>query len=128
VLRAGTPRPWDPDTPTGHDPVLGDSASPESAAAAEHGAASARGRPRRRPLYAIVAAVVLAAAGTAGALLIPDHGDAPPTGGGRPAGGEFTAKAPWRLVVDDQISGDNVGCNVTMTNTGTGEPPANSWC
>jgi hypothetical protein len=68
-----------------------------------------------------VAAVVLAVAGTVGALLIPDGRDSPPPGRGHPASGTLTAVSPWRLVVRNKIGGSNDGCTVTVTNTGTGK-------
>jgi hypothetical protein len=68
-----------------------------------------------------VAAVVLAVAGTVGALLIPDSRDSPSAGRGHPASGTVTAASPWRLVVRNKIGYSNDGCTVTVTNTGTGK-------
>lgn len=78
-------------------------------------------RPRRRRLvYAAAAALVLAAAGAAATLLIRDRGDSPREAG-RPTGNEITAAGAWRLVISNKIEGDSKGCNVTVTNTDSGE-------
>ncbi|WP_265565592.1 protein kinase domain-containing protein [Streptomyces hygroscopicus] len=83
---------------------------------------------RRRVVYAAGAAVVLAVVGTAAAQLLPDHSG--PTKGSQSkasqerrirASGGFTAASPWRLVVSDQIGGQDNGCTVTLTNTSTGQ-------
>ncbi|WP_026239426.1 serine/threonine-protein kinase [Parafrankia discariae] len=75
-----------------------------------------RRRGRRRLVIALVAAVVvLAAGGTAAALLI---------GGGDDGASDtvFTADAPWRLRISDEIQGsDDTGCAVTVTDTATGD-------
>ena len=77
--------------------------------------------PRRRVVYAAVAALVLAVAGTAATLLVLNRGDSPREAG-RPASNEITAAAAWRLVISNKIEAGNSGCTVTVTNTATGDP------
>ena len=75
---------------------------------------------RRRLVYAAGVAVLLAAAGTAAALLFLDRRD--PSGeGARLANNEFSATSPWRLVIRQ---GGDKSCVVTLTNKGTGEQNA----
>lgn len=69
-------------------------------------------RTRTLPLAVGIAVVAVAATATIGALVLrgrtgPGNGTAPPTV-------EFTAEAPWRLLVRDQRSGDDTGCSVTV--------------
>jgi hypothetical protein len=99
----------------------GDLVPPAADGPAEAGGPPRAGGPgrRRRMLYA-AAAAVLAIAATAAILLIRSLGD-PPADGGSPAAGEFTARSPWRLVIDDKIEGEDNGCDVVLTNTVTGE-------
>jgi hypothetical protein len=103
-------------------------AQPEPAVAAPGPSPAGTGdrpvRPRRRLAYAAAAvAVVLAAGGVAGALLIPDGTD-PPGNGDDPASNEFTATAPWRLVIRDEIQGNDQGCDVVLSDADTGEEKA----
>jgi len=77
-------------------------------------------RPRRhRLMYVAGAAVTLAAIGLVSALPILNRGDSPAESGRSAQGDEFTAAAPWRLVIRDNISNKNVGCNVILTKTDT---------
>ena len=109
---------------------------PEEAAAAGPGPTSdrrpqpaigpwyARALPlRRRLIYVVGAAVVLVVAAVAAVLLLRDSGNTPTDGG--PLGpDEFTAESPWRLVIRDNISGMDNGCDVTVTSTDSGEQKA----
>ena len=72
--------------------------------------------PRRRRLYAGVAASVLAATGIAVTAIVLDRASSSREAG-RPAGNEIIAAAPWRLQITDKT---NKGCTVTVTNTDTG--------
>jgi eukaryotic-like serine/threonine-protein kinase len=64
--------------------------------------------------------VVLVVAAAAAALLLADRGDVP-SGGGVLAQDEFTATSPWRLVIRDNITDMNNGCDVTVTHIASGE-------
>ncbi|WP_241831143.1 serine/threonine-protein kinase [Parafrankia soli] len=79
-------------------------------------------RRRRRVVIALVAAVVvLAAGGTAAALLTTSGGD-DGTSDTTTFTADFTADAPWRLRISDEIQGtDDTGCTVTVTDTATGD-------
>lgn len=77
-------------------------------------------RERRRWWYAGAAALVLAVAAAIAIPLLLRHGASTVDGPLRQA--EFTASSPWRLVIRDNISDNNNGCTVTVTNTGTREP------
>ena len=109
----------------------------EVSAADSPSGTSAGGRPPRRPIgqwgihalqrhrrliYAAGAVVVLAIAAVAAALLLKDP-DAP-TGQVLLHQEEFTATSPWRLVIRDNISGNDAGCDVTVTNVQSGEQVA----
>lgn len=96
---------------------------------------SAGGRPQRpigqrftsaiqqhRLIYAAGAVVVLAAAAVATALMLKDH--SAPQGGGHLQEEEFTATSPWRLVIRDNASGADAGCEVTVTNVESGKQVA----
>ncbi len=72
----------------------------------------------RRWIYIVGAAVVLATAGVAAALLLNDRDT--PTGQVLLTKEEFTATSPWRLVIRDNISGNDDGCDVTVTNVQSG--------
>ena len=88
-------------------------------------------RPRvstRTVLYAVAGALLLGGAVLVGLLLAP-RGDSPSGGAGSgPAtgatSGRLTATAPWRLVIRDNIEGNDVGCDVTVTNTRSGDQRA----
>lgn len=76
---------------------------------------------RRRWLaYVAIALAVLVIAGFVVALRLMDGGN-PRTGGGSSTGDQFTATAPWRLVIDDRREGMDGGCDVTVTNIDTNE-------
>jgi hypothetical protein len=96
-------------------------AEPTADAAAPRPGSAGGGRVRRRRLAYAAAAVaaVLATGAIAGALLIPDGTD-PPDGGGSPGSNEFTATAPWRLVIRDEIQSNDQGCDVTLSDADTG--------
>jgi hypothetical protein len=70
-------------------------------------------------IYVAGAAVVLAVAAAAAPWLL-DRGDAP-TEDGPLRQEQFTTTSPWRLVIRNNISGTNNGCDVTVTNIGSGE-------
>jgi len=82
--------------------------------------------PRRGRRLAIVlgvtAVVLLAAAGSVIGLLLADRGDDDGgSGDGASASDvQFSATAPWRLTVDDQMQGDDTGCNIDLTETVSG--------
>jgi caspase domain-containing protein len=79
-------------------------------------AAPAAAAPRRVPRWAYAAgagAVVLAGAATTFVLLQNNDGGR----GGQTTTDGFTATAPWRFVIRDDIQGEDVGCNVTLTRT-----------
>jgi Caspase domain len=85
------------------------------------------GPPQRRPwtgrrlIYAAVAAALVAIAGVAGTLLLllPDGTD-PPSDGGNGGANDFSASAPFRLVIRDEIQGSDNGCTVSVRNDDTG--------
>jgi hypothetical protein len=68
-------------------------------------------------VYAAGAAAALAVVGVAAVLLILNRGDSPPESQHPAQGEEFTAVAPWRLEIRDNISGMDNGCSVILTNT-----------
>ncbi|HZN18324.1 MAG TPA: caspase family protein [Micromonosporaceae bacterium] len=72
---------------------------------------------RRRLVYASGAVAVLVVAAMA-VLLIADSDTA--RKGGVRGQGEFTATSPWRLVIRDNISGMDNGCDVTVARTDGG--------
>ena len=87
-------------------------------------------RPRvstRTVIYAVAAALLLGGAVLLGVLLAPGSpSGSTGTSGGSSTGtgaasGQLTATAPWRIVIRDNIEGNDVGCNVTVTNTRTGD-------
>ncbi|MEJ3744953.1 caspase family protein [Actinomycetes bacterium KLBMP 9797] len=75
---------------------------------------------RRRSIYVAGAAVVLVVAAAAAVLLIWDPGDGR-TEDGPLRQAEFAATSPWRLVVRDNISVADNGCDVTVTKVDSGE-------
>ena len=81
----------------------------------------------RKVAYAVAAALLLGSAVVVGVLLASDP-SAPPsndsggsTGGSSDTSGTLRAKAPWRLVIRDHIEGNDVGCDVTLTNADSEE-------
>ena len=115
--RLATPEPATPEPPP---PTPAPEQAPPGPAA----------RPRvskRTVIYAVAAALLLGGAVLLGVLLAPGS----PSGstgssGGSSSGtgttsGRLTASGPWRIVIRDNIEGDDVGCNVTVTNTGSGD-------
>lgn len=74
----------------------------------------------RRVVYFAAAVVALAFASAAVALLL-DRDTAPMTQG-LLRQEEFAATSPWRLVVRDNISGMDNGCDVVVTNLDNNEP------
>ena len=73
-------------------------------------------------MYVVAVAVVLVVAAAAAVLLLRNRSNTP---GGEPLGpGEFTATSPWRLVIRDNISGMDNGCDVTVTKIDNGEQQA----
>ncbi|MEU8813615.1 caspase family protein [Actinoplanes sp. NPDC048796] len=79
----------------------------------------------RRRLYAWAAAgvAVLAAGAVASTLLLTGSDDPPPaTRDGPLPAGNFEAAAPWRLLIRDNIQGNDAGCTVTMVHNDSGQP------
>ena len=97
--------------PQPDDPGLGD------------GVGGGAGRSWRKVAYAVAAVVLLGSAVVVGRLLASDSSGSdssgPSTGGSSETSGTFAAQAPWRIVIRDNIEGDDVGCDVTLTNTGS---------
>jgi hypothetical protein len=86
--------------------------------------ATDRGRyPSRRRIIQIAGAAAALAALAAVTVLLLDRGGTSPDQG-RLGKDSFTATSPWRLVIRDAISGPDDGCDVTVTDTGGGEPVA----
>ena len=83
--------------------------------------------PWRKVAYAAAAVVLLGAAVVVGRLLASDpSAPASDDGGGSTLGssattGTFSAKAPWRFIIRDHLGANDVGCNVTLTNTDSKE-------
>jgi len=77
-------------------------------------------RRRRHVVYPAAAVVALALVGVSAVLLLQDR-NAVSTQEGLLRQEEFTAASPWRLVIRDNISGMDNGCDVTVTNTASGE-------
>ena len=82
----------------------------------------------RKAVYAVVAVLLLGGAVLAGLVLAPDPSGSPSDNAGSSSdtstggtSGTITASAPWRVVIRDNIGGNDVGCNVTVTNTDSGE-------
>jgi hypothetical protein len=123
VAAPATPEPSAPAAPPPPPPEVERPPAPEPA-----GTPSGR-RPRRRTvLLGIGAALALGAAVLAG-VLIGGNGDGSgsTSDGGTSTDGAvsdtFTAKAPWRLRIEDttgDAGGDDVGCDVTLTNGDAG--------
>ena len=79
--------------------------------------------PARQVVYAVVAVLLLGAAVVVGRLLASNN-SGPPSGGPAASGdttGSFKAEAPWRVVIRDHTGGNDVGCDVTLTNTESDE-------
>ncbi len=82
---------------------------------------------RRTVIYAVAAALLLGGAVLLGVLLAPGSpsGSAGSSGGSSSGTGTtsglLTATAPWRIVIRDNIEGNDPGCNVTVTNTRSGD-------
>ena len=96
-------------------------------AASDHRRSAARPK-IRTVLVGVLGVVALAAAVLAGVMLARDGTDpgSTPDGGSDGTGAvsdKFTAKAPWRLLIEDATSddgGDDIGCDVTLTNDDSG--------
>ena len=79
--------------------------------------------PVRQVAYAVAAVLLIVAAVVVGRLLASDPSSAPSddssgrTDGSSDTTGTFKEEAPWRVVVRDHIEGNDVGCDVTLTNT-----------
>ncbi|WP_112107331.1 serine/threonine-protein kinase [Parafrankia sp. Ea1.12] len=77
-------------------------------------------RRRRRLVIALAAGVVVLAAGGTAAVLLTSGGDDGTSDTTLTA--DFTADAPWRLRISDEIQGgDDTGCTITVTDTATGD-------
>jgi len=111
-----------PSTPTPRSAMVPPT-RPWSAPAGDAPSESSPPKRRRRPLgrtLGIAAGVLLAAAGTVIGLLVTggDKNDA--SGAGARGDVQFSATEPWRITIDDQIEGADVGCSVTLTEVGSG--------
>jgi hypothetical protein len=84
---------------------------------------------------ALAAAALVVVAGAISAVLLLTGGSSGSRGGGtnattNPANnvntatgpGTYVANAPWRLKIDDRISGNDKGCTVTLTDAHSGSP------
>ncbi|GID26130.1 caspase, EACC1-associated type [Paractinoplanes brasiliensis] len=112
----------EPDTDAGSPPAADakSAAGPESPPAAAEIAAANGWSSRRRTLLTAAAAVILiAGAALAFVLLGNDNGS---SGEGRVSSENFTAQAPWRLTIDDNIQDKDNGCDVTLTHVDSGRP------
>ena len=82
------------------------------------------GRARPRVVIAAAAAAVVVAGGAITALVLltggPD-GNSGSTGNAGPSTGTYSANGPWRLKIDDRISGTDNGCTVTLTDAHSGQ-------
>jgi hypothetical protein len=81
-------------------------------------------RARRGVLLAIAAAVVAIAGGAIAALaLLPggSAGNSASSGNSRTGPNTYTASAPWRLKVEDDIQHNNNGCTITLTDAHSGK-------
>lgn len=99
AVTAGTP-PWNLSRAAGGEASAGDLVG------------GPRRRRRGRLLGLGVAVVVLAAAAVTAVLLT--RGD----GGGEPTTFTYTAAGPWRLLLADRQTGDDVGCTVSLHGAG----------
>jgi eukaryotic-like serine/threonine-protein kinase len=71
------------------------------------------------------AAIVIAGGSVAAAVLLSGGSggnSGSTTGTGGIGSGSYVASGPWRLRVDDRISGQDNGCTVTLTDTHSGSP------
>jgi Protein kinase domain len=105
--------------PAGDGPPFSDPGFPDTApsgapdAGQVPAARRSRGRRRLRLALAVAVPALLAAGATAAVLL---------RSGEKSASDTYTATAPWRLQVEDRITGQDEGCAVTLTDTTTGNP------
>jgi hypothetical protein len=83
------------------------------------------GRARRGVIVAAGAAAIAIAGGAVAAVVLLSGG----SGGGPdsnanagPSANTYVATGPWRLKVDDRISGKDIGCTVRLTDTQSGRP------
>jgi hypothetical protein len=96
--------------------------------AAESTPAPARprtGRARRGVLLAAAAATVVIAGSAITALVLVTGGSGGSPGSNLHADattGTYTATAPWRLKIDDRISGNDNGCTIKLTNAQSSQP------
>jgi hypothetical protein len=80
-------------------------------------------RRRKKRWWSYAAAAALAAVGVAVILLRPD-GSTPTAQDGPLPLESFTAEAPWRLLIDDNIQGNDVGCTVGVVHVDSGRAVA----
>ena len=115
--------------PPGQPPGPPGGASPGPTAAGNGGAGpspatggSRPGKARRKILFATAAAGVAVTGGVIAALVLLSGGSGGNSGGGNPANGPnaYTASAPWRLKIEDHISGNDNGCSFTLTDAHSG--------
>ncbi|SNY50261.1 caspase family protein [Paractinoplanes atraurantiacus] len=93
---------------------------PPAAAPAEH---PEPGRPRRRRWMYAAGVAVLAAAAVVTTLLLTDGEDPASNAPDGPLPADnFEAAAPWRLLIRDNIQGNDAGCTVTMVHNDSGQP------
>lgn len=83
------------------------------------------GRARRGVLLAAAAAAVVIAGGAITALVLVTGGSGGSPGGNPNADattGTYTANGPWRLKIDDRISGNDNGCTIKLTDAQSSQP------
>ncbi|WP_045875989.1 serine/threonine-protein kinase [Pseudofrankia sp. DC12] len=119
VTRVLQTKPGDtpPATPVAMAPTPPWSATVAAGQAAPPSAARPRRSRRLIATFVVGGVLLLAAAGTlVGLLATRDSGQTPASAG---SSSEFTADAPWRITIDDQITGnDDQGCTVTVLDGG----------
>lgn len=84
------------------------------------------GRARRGVIVAAGAAAIAIAGGAVAAVVLLSGGSGgnsgSTTGTAGISSGSYVASGPWRLRVDDRISGQDNGCTVRLTDTHSGSP------
>jgi Caspase domain len=126
--------PWDTATPTrpSRPQEPGPGSPPDGGTAgkgpAVRGAAPAPARSHtawaRPGILLAAAAAIVAAGGVITALVLLTGGSGANSGSNATAGastGTFVAHGPWRLKIDDRISGHDHGCTVTLTDAHSGQ-------
>ena len=81
-------------------------------------------RARGRVVLAAAAAAVVVVGGAITTLVLltgGSGGNSGSTGNSSTSTGTYTANGPWRLKIDDRISGNDNGCTVTLTDAHSGQ-------